>query len=100
MDTTTLKQILIEEMRKYTGKGLNAYSYLTENDAEQIYSVIDIATIRGKRLVSSVLIARLLDNQIVIELDHNNKELVDALMVRGVRHNQIILAYRGEPVPT
>lgn len=99
MDTTTLKQILVEEMQGYTGEGLNAYSYLTENDAEQIYTVVDIATIRGKRLVSTVLIARLLDDQIVIELDHNNKELGDALKARGVPQDQIILAYRGDPVP-
>ena len=99
MDTTTLKQILVEETRGYTGEGLNAYSYLTENDVEQIYTVIDIATIRGRRLVSTVLIARLLNNQIVIELDHNNKELVDALKARGVPEDQIILAYRGDPVP-
>jgi len=29
MDTGTLKQILLEEMQKYAGEGLNAYSYLT-----------------------------------------------------------------------
>jgi hypothetical protein len=99
MDTITLKKILLEEMQKYAGEGLNAYSYLTENEPEQIYTVIDIATIRDRRLVSTVLIARLLDNRIVIELDHNNKELVDALKARGVPADQIILAYRGDPVP-
>lgn len=55
--------------------------------------------IRGKRLVSAVLIIRLLDNQIVIEFDHNNKELVDVLKARGIPEDQIILAYRGDSVP-
>ena len=64
---------------------------------KNIYSVIDIADIRGRRLVGTVLIARLVADQIVIELDHNNKELVDALKARGVPAEQIILAYRGEP---
>lgn len=99
MDTPTLKQILREEMQAYAGEGLNAYSYLTENDAEQIYTVVDMATVRGRRLVSTVLIARLSGNQVVIELDHNSKELVDALKARGVPEEQIILAYRGHPVP-
>lgn len=99
MDTPALKQILLEEMQAYSGEGLNAYSYLTENEVEQIYTVVDIATIRHKRLVSTVLIARLLDNQVVIELDHNNKELVDALKARGVPEDQIIRAYQGHPVP-
>ena len=97
VDTPTLKQILIEEIKKYTGTGLNATSYFTENATEQIYRVIDMATIKGQRLVSTVLIARLQDNQIVIELDHNNKELVDALVSRGVPEDQIILAYRNQP---
>ena len=96
MDTQTLKQILIEELHKYTGEGLNARSYLTENEAEHLYSIIDIANIKGNRLVSTVLIARLQDNQIVIELDHNNKELVDALLARGVPKEQILLAYQSE----
>lgn len=99
MDTTALKQILIEEMQKYAGEGLNAYSYLTKNEADHIYSVIDIAAVRGQRLVSTVLIARLVGDRIVIELDHNNKELVDALTARGVPAEQIILAYRGDSVP-
>jgi hypothetical protein len=99
MDTAALKQILLEEMQAYAGEGLNAYSYLTENEAEQIYTVVDMATVRGRRLVSTVLIARLSGNQIVIELDQNNKELVDALEARGVPAEQIILAYRGHPVP-
>ena len=42
MDSGTLKQILIEEMKKYAGEGLNAYSYLTENEAENLYTVVDI----------------------------------------------------------
>jgi hypothetical protein len=99
MDTVTLKRILIEEMQGYAGVGPNAYSYLTENEAEQIYTVVDIATVRGQRLVSTVLIARMMADRIVIELDRNNKELVDALTARGVPEEQIILAYRGHPVP-
>lgn len=99
MDTRTLKQILLEEMQQYAGAGLNAYSYLTENEAEQLYTIVDIATVRGQRLVSTVLIARLLDDRIVIELDHNSKELADALTARGVPVGQIIRAYRGDSVP-
>ena len=99
MDTVTLKRILIEEMQGHAGVGLNAYSYLTENEAEQIYTVVDIATVREQRLVSTVLIARLMADRIVIELDHNDKELVDALTARGVPNEQIILAYRSDPVP-
>jgi hypothetical protein len=45
-----------------------------------------------------VLIARLVDNMIIIDLDHNDKMLVDALLARGVPHDQIILAYQQDKV--
>lgn len=99
MDATTIKQILLEEMQQYTGKGLNDYAYLTANDDQEIYSIIDIATIRGHRIVGTVLVTRLVQNQIVIEIDNHDKPLVDALTARGVPEEQIILAYRGDPVP-
>jgi hypothetical protein len=94
MDAGTLKQILVEEMQKYAGEGLNAYSYLTENETENLYTVVDIANVRGKRIVGTVLVARLQDDRIIIELDHINKPLVDALIARGVSESQVILAYR------
>jgi hypothetical protein len=93
MDTGTLKQILLEEMRKYAGEGLNAYSYLTENETENIYTVVDIANVRGKRIIGTVLVARLQGDKIIIDLDHNNKQLVDALAARGVPADQMVLAY-------
>ncbi len=99
MDTGAMKQILLEEMEKYTGKGLNDYAYLTSNEADQIYTVVDIATIRDKRIVSTVLVARIVGQQIVIEVDHHDKQLVDALLAHDVPKAQIILAYRGDAVP-
>lgn len=99
MDTGTLKQILIEEMHKYAGEGLNAYSYLTENEAETLYTVVDIANVREKRIIGTVLVARLDKDKIIIELDHNNKPLADALMARGVPEAQMILAYRDTTIP-
>jgi hypothetical protein len=98
MDTPTLKQILIEEMENYTGEGLNVHAYLTRNDVEQLYTVVDIAVVRGKRLVGIALFARIVDRHIIIELDHNDKMLVDALKARGVPSEQVVLAYAGEGV--
>ncbi|MGB7340128.1 MAG: element excision factor XisI family protein [Phototrophicaceae bacterium] len=99
MDTGAMKKILLEEMQEYTGKGLNDYAYLTSNETNQIYTVVDIATIRDKRIVSTVLVARIVGQQIVIEIDHHDKQLVDALLARDVPEEQIILAYRGDAVP-
>jgi len=98
MEPTTMKQILIEEMQKYAGEGLNATSYFTANDAEALYSVIDMAEVRGQRIVGTVLVARLYEDKIVIELDHNNKPLVDALTARNIPQEQIVLAYQNRSI--
>ena len=99
MDTGTLKQIMIEEMQKYAGEGLNADSYLTENEIENLFTVVDIANVRGKRIIGTVLVARLNDEKIIIELDHNNKLLGDALIARGVPEDQVVLAYLDTTMP-
>jgi len=96
MDTVTLKEILLEELQGYTGEGLNDFAYLTANEAEQIYTIVDIARVRDRRLVGTVLVARLAGDQVVIELDRHDKLLVDALQARGVPESQIVLAYRGD----
>ena len=98
MDTATLKQILLEELEGYTGKGLNDFASLTINEEEQIYTIVDFATVRDKCLVGTVLVARLANDQVVIELDRHDKLLVDALKARGVPESQIILAYREDAI--
>ena len=98
MDTATLREILLEELEGYTGKGLNDFAYLTTNEAEQIYTIVDIATVRDKRLVGTVLVARLTNDRVVIELDRHDKLLVDALTARGVPEAQVVLAYRGDAI--
>lgn len=99
MPNGTLKQILVEEMQKYAGEGLNAYSYLTENETENLFTVVDIANVRGKRIIGTVLVVRLDDAKIIIELDLNNKPLVDALIARDIPEEQLILAYRDTTIP-
>ncbi len=96
MDTSTLKHILQEEMQKYTGEGYNDMAYLTVDEASQMYAIIDIAQRRGTRVVSAVLVARLMNEQIVIDLDLHDKLLLDALKARGVPETQIKLAYRDD----
>jgi hypothetical protein len=98
MDTATLKEILRQEMDLYAKEGLNAISYLTINEEAQVYAVIDFANIRGKRVIGAVLISRLVDDIIYIDLDYNNKMLVDALLARGVPRDQIILAYQQDKI--
>lgn len=99
MDTATLRQTVLAEMQCYTGEGLNDFAYLTANEAGGIYTIVDIATVRGRRVVGTVLVARLDNDRVVIELDQHDKPLVDALLARGVPKSQIVLAYQHDALP-
>lgn len=39
------------------------------------------------------------EHKIVIELDHNNKPLVDALKGRGIPDEHLVLAYQRDMIP-
>jgi hypothetical protein len=93
---------LIETLRNmlegYTGKALNGYSYLTENKDGTAFTVISVGYLPDKRIVDAGLIVRLVEDQIIIERDVNDKPLVDALLQANIPRKQIVLAYAGEPV--
>ncbi len=93
--TNTLKRAI----EGYTGKGLNGYAYLVSDLDRAVFTVISVGYVKGQRLVDANLIARTVNDKIIIERDMNNKTLVDALLQAGVPRSQIILAYAGEPVP-
>ena len=98
LDADTLKKVLLEELEAYTGQGLNDAAYLLSNDAEGIYSILDIATVRDMRLIVNVLVVRLEYDRVFIEQDRHDKPLAEALQARGVPPAQIVLAYQGETV--
>ena len=80
-DAVSLKQILLEELGSYTGEGLNDVAYLTTNESEQIYTIVDVASgfARQASEIGTVLVARLANDQVVIELDRHDKLLVDCV---------------------
>jgi len=94
-----LTQILEDNMRGYAGEALNGYSYLTKSADDSVYTIVSVGHIQGRHFVETGLIARIIGRQIVIELDLNDKPLVDALLEAGVPRQQIVLAYAGEPLP-
>src|SRR5258708_14282843 len=95
----TLKDTLIKALEGYTGKGLNAYSYLTSSVDQQHFVVTSVGQVRGQRVVNMGLVVQFINDMIIIDQDINNKPLVDALLQAGIPRKNIILAYAGEPVP-
>jgi hypothetical protein len=94
----TLRQTLLEVLQGYTGEALNGYSYLTSDEGQSVYSVVSVGQVQGKRFADAGLIVRLVNGQIIIEHDVNDKPLVDALLQAGAPRQKIILAYAGEKV--
>jgi hypothetical protein len=92
----TLNEILKRTMMGYTGRALNGHSYLTANDDKTLFTVISFGNIRERRIVNTGLVARIVDNHIIIDHDANNKPLIDALLQAGSPREQIVLAYAGE----
>ena len=94
----TLKQTVKKALEGYAVKGLNSDAYLTVSPDENLLTVVDIAQSGGQRIVETSLIVRLLNDQVIVEHDDNNKPLVDVLVQLGIPRSRIILAYLGEPV--
>jgi hypothetical protein len=95
----SLKELVHKAMSKYAVKGLNGYSVLTMDADQSFMAIVSTAIVNGKRISSTSLIARIENNQVIIEQDINNKPLVDALVQAGIPRSQIILAYADEPEP-
>jgi hypothetical protein len=95
----TLKNLVAQVMTKYAGEALNGQSYLLQDDENSRFSVLDVGTFNGQRVTGISLIVLLEGNRVIIERDQNDYPLVDELVASGVSREQIILAYKGEPVP-
>lgn len=93
----TLSDALAAVMAGYAGRDLNGESFLTHSDDRTVLTVISVGDLRGQHFAVTSLVARIVDGQIVIEHDLNDKPLVDALVAAGMPRQQIILAYAGEP---
>ena len=94
-----LTEVLKQTMTDYTGETLNGYSYLTNSKDQQLFAIVSVGFVPGKRIVETGLIAPVIGEHVVIERDVNDKPLVDALTQNGMGRDQIVLAYAGEAVP-
>lgn len=94
-----LKEILKEEVKKYSGAGVNCYLFPLLDDENQNYGVNAVDFPTREQTAGVVVMARLSADKIIIEEDMTDKKLVDALLQRGVPCQQIILAYKGETAP-
>jgi hypothetical protein len=96
-----LKSIVRDTVTWYArgGVGANLRLFPVFDEEKQIYTVTAVNYPQYKQIAGVVVLARIVDDKVVIEYAGTDKPLVDALLKRGIPREQIILAYAGEPVP-
>jgi XisI protein len=88
------------EVKRYAGYSPIARLFPLLDDASRTYAVIIIEDDPAARPASVIVMARVVDEKIIIEEDTTDKPLYDALMFNAhIPREQIILAYAGEKVP-
>jgi XisI protein len=93
----TLVAILRQEVKKYAAHTITPSGpsklFYTENLEEQVFCITS-PHVSAEMYATLILMARIIDDQIVIDVDKTNKPLADALQQTGIPAQQIILAYQ------
>ena len=90
-----LAEITRREVARYAGNGHQARLFPVLDDANQTYAVIIIEDDPSTRPAWVVVMARVVEDQVIIEEDTSiDKPLVEALVVNGgIPREQIVVAY-------
>jgi hypothetical protein len=97
----TLTDIVREEVQKYagSGRGANILLFPILDEVHHTYAVNAVDYPNRQDVAGVVVLARIVGDKVVIEEDTTDKKLADALLQRGIKRDQIVLAYEGEPIP-
>ncbi|MCU0476994.1 MAG: XisI protein [Anaerolineae bacterium] len=98
----SLATILHQELDKYRGSGFGANCRLLtlSNPDDGTYTLLVTDYPVRQNPAEVVILARLMDDSIIIEEDNTNKPLIEALLQRNIPRAKIVLAYAGETPPT
>ncbi len=100
IDIAALVEITRREVEMYAGYSPTANLYPVLDDQNLTYAVVIVPNWPKPFSSEIVVLARIVDDLIVIEEDTTDKPLLDALMVNGdIPREQIVLAYIGETIP-
>lgn len=105
MDTLALtSDALIDltrrEVQLYKGWSPVTDVYFFADEDKHTYVVLDVPHDRENFEPAIVVMAHIVNDKVVIDVDITNKPLIDALMQNaGIPREQIIRAYAGEQLP-
>jgi hypothetical protein len=83
----------------YAGGGFDLRTYAMVDEAQHAYSVISVSEPVGKFPSSVIVLARILDNLVIIEEDTTDRPLLNKLLEAGIPRHQIVCANEGEAIP-
>src|SRR5262249_53311222 len=97
VETTKLEEILREQIASYAGpvEGQAGISelYFVENPQKQVYCVVAPYDPVYKK-TDIALMARIVDDHVVIEVDKNGDPLIEKLQQAGIPDSQISIAWK------
>jgi hypothetical protein len=99
MDKLKLREIVKTEVQWYKAGGHNLQAFGVYDDEQQIYSVVVVDHPERHRPAGVVVLARIVEDHVVIEEDNTDRPLYKHLMQAGIPREKIICAYAGETLP-
>jgi hypothetical protein len=100
VDEPLLTKIVRSEVEDYArATAHKASSYAISDIHRQIYAVVDVPDYPQKFPAQTIVMARILNEKVVIDEDITDRPLVKELVRAGIPREQIILAYAGESLP-
>jgi hypothetical protein len=100
MDRTELTTIVQQSVFDYAGGGNNIEVFAVANADKTVFAVLIVDSPVHQQDADIVVMARLVDEYVVIEEDTTDYPLLEVLLKRGIPRQQIVLARAGEPIPT
>lgn len=67
---------------------------------QQLYVVLDVPDYPRDQIILAVVMARIVDDYVIVDTDRTDRPVYKELMLHGVPREKIILRYTGETVPT
>ncbi|MBA3874115.1 MAG: XisI protein [Anaerolineae bacterium] len=99
-DTPQLIHIVQYEVDDYAkGTTFGGITYPISDAERQTYSVIIVPDVPRKYKAGVVVVARVLNDKVIIDEDITDRPLWEELVRAGIPREQIILAYAGEKAP-
>jgi hypothetical protein len=95
-----LVEAVAHEMTEYVAQGIyDADSYLLHDEATHTYAFVSVPHNDPQDSLIVIMARVTQDKQVIIETDHTDRPLYQALIDAGVPRSQIIRAYAGQTQP-